>query len=131
MGGPLGGALTTSVEPTTRLDTVKILNMRGWNQGMFSFRVHLMLLLLLGVLWITVPTEVALAQVTTVETLAPEVDSTGRTAGERIDQIVVTLRIVGVALVVATGFYWWRTRPRSMKQPGGRDVESEGEKAFS
>ena len=53
----------------------------------------------------------AIAQVTTIETIPPEVDENGRTAGERIDQIVLTLRFLAAAVAVGTVAYWWRTRP--------------------
>ncbi|MBC8365032.1 MAG: hypothetical protein H8E59_08520 [Actinobacteria bacterium] len=51
------------------------------------------------------------AQVTTVETVPPEVDGEGRTADDRVDQIVVTLRVIAALMLVATGVYWWQTRP--------------------
>jgi hypothetical protein len=53
----------------------------------------------------------AFAQVTTVETVPPEVDEDGRTAGDRIDRIVVTLRLLAAVVIVGTGAYWWQTRP--------------------
>ncbi len=53
----------------------------------------------------------ASAQVTTVETVPPEVDEDGRTAGDRIDRIVVTLRLLAAVVIVGTGAYWWQTRP--------------------
>lgn len=57
------------------------------------------------------------AQVTTVETVPPEVDDDGRTAGERVGQVVVTLRILGVTVLVATAGFWWRTRPVLIVEP--------------
>tara|TARA_B110000438_G_scaffold283859_1_gene312320 strand:- start:221 stop:460 length:240 start_codon:yes stop_codon:yes gene_type:complete len=57
------------------------------------------------------------AQVTTVETVPPKVDDEGRTAGERVGQVVVTLRILGVTVVVATAGFWWRTRPVLIVEP--------------
>lgn len=64
--------------------------------------------LLLGALIWTAP---AGAQVTTIETIPPEVDENGRTAGDRVDQIVVTLRVVAGLMLIASGVYWWQTRP--------------------
>ena len=51
------------------------------------------------------------AQVTTVETVPPEVDEEGQTAGDRVDQIVVTLRVIAGLMLAASGVYWWQTRP--------------------
>lgn len=51
------------------------------------------------------------AQVTTVETVPPEVDEEGQTAGDRVDQIVVTLRVIAGLMLGASGVYWWQTRP--------------------
>ena len=51
------------------------------------------------------------AQVTTVETVPPEVDEEGQTAGDRVDQIVVTLRLIAGLMLGASGVYWWQTRP--------------------
>ena len=64
--------------------------------------------LLLGALCLATP---AGAQVTTVETVPPEVDEDGHTAGDRVNQIVVTLRVVAGLMLVASGVYWWQTRP--------------------
>ena len=64
--------------------------------------------LLLGALCLAIP---AGAQVTTVETVPPEVDEDGHTAGDRVNQIVVTLRVVAGLMLVASGVYWWQTRP--------------------
>ena len=70
----------------------------------------------------------AFAQVTTVETVPPEVDEDGRTAGDRIDRIVVTLRVLAGVVLVGTAAYWWRTRPVNRQPPtGADDLELEGE----
>jgi len=66
----------------------------------------------------------AFAQVTTVETVPPEVDEEGRTAGDRIDRIVVTLRVLAVVLLVGTGAYWWQTRPANRVAAGAGDPDS-------
>ena len=68
----------------------------------------------------------AFAQVTTVETVPPEVDEDGRTAGDRIDRIVVTLRVLAAVILVGTGAYWWRSRPAKsvaadVADPGSTD----------
>ena len=70
----------------------------------------------------------ALAQVTTVETVPPEVDEDGRTAGDRIDRIVVTLRVLAGVVLVGTAAYWWQTRPVNHQPPTtADDLELEGE----
>ena len=70
----------------------------------------------------------ALAQVTTVETVPPEVDEDGRTAGDRIDRIVVTLRVLAGVVLVGTAAYWWQTRPANRQPPtAADDLELEGE----
>ena len=70
----------------------------------------------------------ALAQVTTVETVPPEVDEDGRTAGDRIDRIVVTLRVLAGVVLVGTAAYWWRTRPVNRQHPTtADDLALEGE----
>ena len=70
----------------------------------------------------------ALAQVTTVETVPPEVDEDGRTAGDRIDRIVVTLRVLAGVVLVGTAAYWWQTRPVTRQPPTTADeLELEGE----
>ena len=71
----------------------------------------------------------ALAQVTTVETVPPEVDENGRTAGERVDRIVVTLRLLAGVVIVGTAAYWWQTRPatslaRAVADPGPTDGDA-------
>ena len=47
----------------------------------------------------------------TVETIPPEVDESGRTAGERVDQIVLIIRILAGVVLVGTVAFWWHTRP--------------------
>ena len=70
----------------------------------------------------------AFAQVTTVETVPPEVDEDGRPAGDRIDRIVVTLRVLAGVVLVGTAAYWWRTRPVNRQSPTtADDLELEGE----
>ena len=70
----------------------------------------------------------AFAQVTTVETVPPEVDEDGRTAGDRIDRIVVTLRVLAGVVLVGTAAYWWKTRPVNRQLPTtADDLELEGE----
>ena len=66
----------------------------------------------------------AFAQVTTVETVPPEVDEDGRTAGDRIDRIVVTLRVLAAVLLVGTGAYWWQSRPANRVAAGVADPGS-------
>ena len=63
----------------------------------------------------------AFAQVTTVETVPPEVDEDGRTAGDRIDRIVVTLRVLAGVVLVGTAAYWWQTRPVNRQPPTTAD----------
>ena len=48
----------------------------------------------------------SLAQNMTIETIPPEVDESGNTTEERIDQIVVTLRILAGVVLVGTAGYW-------------------------
>lgn len=74
-------------------------------------RAHVLALVFLASLWLGTFALPADAQVTTIETVPPDVDDEGRTAGERIDQAVVMLRVLGVVVVVSTAAYWWRTRP--------------------
>ena len=66
----------------------------------------------------------AFAQVTTVETVPPEVDENGRTAEDRIDRIVVTLRVLAAVLLVGTGAYWWQSRPANRVAAGEADSGS-------
>ncbi len=79
-------------------------------------RARMAALLMVGTLAAFAPAGLAAAQVTTVETLPPAVDADGRTADERIDQVVVLLRILGAVLVVGTAGYWWRTRPATVER---------------
>ena len=56
----------------------------------------------------------SLAQNMTIETIPPEVDESGNTTEERIDQIVVTLRILAGAALVGTAGYWWHTKRKNL-----------------
>ncbi|MBT6372810.1 MAG: hypothetical protein HOJ86_09080 [Acidimicrobiaceae bacterium] len=76
-------------------------------------RAHVLGLVFLASLWLGTFALPADAQITTIETVPPDVDDEGRTAGERIDQVVVMLRILGAVVVVSTAAYWWRTRPNA------------------
>ena len=66
--------------------------------------------LFLGALCFAAP---AAAQVTTVETVPPEIDDEGRTTSERVDQIVLILRILAGVVLAGTVAFWWHTRPTS------------------
>ncbi len=81
-------------------------------------RAQLVGLLFVGSLWFGLPGAPVAAQVTTIETVPLDVDDEGRTAGERIDQVVVMLRILGAVVVVTTAVYWWRTRPAAVESVG-------------
>ena len=54
----------------------------------------------------------SLAQNMTIETIPPEVDESGNTTEERIDQIVATIRILAGVVLVGTVGYWWHTKPK-------------------
>ena len=54
----------------------------------------------------------------TIETIPPEVDEAGRTAGERIDEIVLIFRILAGVVVIGTIGYWWHTRPAGQPKIG-------------
>jgi len=84
-------------------------------------RGRLIALLFLASLWLGALASPVDAQVTTVETVPPEVDDEGRTASERVDGVVVMLRILGVVVVVSTAAFWWRTRPPTI----GKELEDE------
>ena len=51
------------------------------------------------------------AQTMTVETIPPELDESGRTAGERVDEVVLIIRILAGVLLASTAAFWWHTRP--------------------
>jgi len=51
------------------------------------------------------------AQTMTVETIPPELDESGRTAGERVDEVVLVTRILAGVLLAGTAAFWWHTRP--------------------
>ena len=84
-------------------------------------RGGLIALLFLASLWLGALVPPVDAQVTTIETVPPEVDDEGRTASERVDGVVVMLRILGVVVVVSTAAFWWRTRPPTT----GKELEDE------
>ena len=86
-------------------------------------RARVLGLVLVAGLWLGAFVLPADAQVTTIETVPPDVDDDGRTAGERIDRVVVMLRILGAVVVVSTAAYWWRTRPGA--RGVGDEVEDE------
>jgi len=84
-------------------------------------RGRLVALLFLASLWLGALVSPVDAQVTTIETVPPEVDDEGRTASERVDGVVVMLRILGVVVVMSTAAFWWRTRPPTI----GKELEDE------
>ena len=51
------------------------------------------------------------AQTMTVDTIPPELDESGRTAGERVDEVVLIIRILAGVLLAGTAAFWWHTRP--------------------
>ena len=51
------------------------------------------------------------AQTMTIETIPPELDESGRTAGERVDEGVLIIRILAGVLLAGTAAFWWHTRP--------------------
>ena len=51
------------------------------------------------------------AQTMTIETIPPELDESGRTAGERVDEVVLITRILAGVLLAGTAAFWWHTRP--------------------
>ena len=51
------------------------------------------------------------AQTMTIETVPPELDESGRTAGERVDEVVLIIRILAGVLLAGTAAFWWHTRP--------------------
>ena len=60
----------------------------------------------------------------TIETIPPEVDESGNTTEERIDQIVVTLRILAGLVVAGTVGYWWHTKPKKLAMEETNVVEA-------
>ena len=62
------------------------------------------------------------AQTMTIETVPPEVDETGRTARERVDEVVLALRILAAVVLVGTAAFWWHTRPiKTLKERDSMD----------
>ena len=51
------------------------------------------------------------AQTMTIETIPPVLDESGRTAGERVDEVVLIIRILAGGLLAGTAAFWWHTRP--------------------
>ncbi len=86
---------------------------------------RLVALLFFASLWFGALDSPVDAQVTTIETVPPEVDDEGRTASERIDGVVVMLRILGVVVIVSTAAFWWRTRPVTIEEES-QDETAEG-----
>jgi len=67
----------------------------------------------------------SLAQNMTIETIPPEVDESGNTTEERIDQIVVTLRILAGVVLVGTAGYWWHTKPKKSNVEKNKVIEAD------
>ena len=70
----------------------------------------------------------SLAQNMTIETIPPEVDESGNTTEERIDQIVVTLRILAGLVVAGTVGYWWHTKPKKLAMEETNVIEADHSK---
>ncbi len=70
----------------------------------------------------------SLAQNMTIETIPPEVDESGNTTEERIDQIVVTIRILAGVLLVGTVGYWWHTKPKKSAMKKTKLIEADENK---
>ena len=66
----------------------------------------------------------SLAQNMTIETIPPEVDESGNTTEERIDQIVVTIRILAGVVLVGTLGYWWYTKPKRSAMKKTKVIEA-------
>jgi hypothetical protein len=60
----------------------------------------------------------------TIETIPPEVDESGNTTEERIDQIVVILRILAGVVLVGTAGYWWYTQPKKFPVNETKRIEA-------
>ena len=104
--------------------------MRSSGRTLVRKRVRLASLLVVGVAFLFTFAGPAEAQVTTIETVPPAVDADGRTASERIDQVVVLLRILGVVLVVGAAGYWWRTRPSTVERLTITDSDVDSTEVF-
>ena len=68
--------------------------------------------------------DASLAQNMTIETIPPEVDESGQTTEERIDQIVITLRILAAVVLVGTLGYWWHTKPKKSSNHKTENTET-------
>ncbi|MDP6322768.1 MAG: hypothetical protein QGF06_02480 [Acidimicrobiales bacterium] len=64
----------------------------------------------------------------TIETIPPEVDESGNTTEERIDQIVVTIRILAGVVLVGTVGYWWHTKPKRLAMKKTKVIGSDQDK---
>ena len=70
----------------------------------------------------------SLAQNMTIETIPPEVDESGNTTEERIDQILVPLRILAGLVVAGTVGYWWHTKPKKLTTEETNVIEADNSK---
>jgi len=70
----------------------------------------------------------SLAQNMTIETIPPEVDESGNTTEERIDQIVVTVRILAGVVLAGTVGYWWHTKPKKSAMKKTKPIEADENK---
>ena len=70
----------------------------------------------------------SLAQNMTIETIPPEVDESGNTTEERIDQIVVTIRILAGVVLAGTAGYWWHTKPKRLAMKKTKVTEADQDK---
>jgi len=70
----------------------------------------------------------SLAQNMTIETIPPEVDESGNTTEERIDQIVVTIRILAGVVLAGTVGYWWHTKPKKSAMKKIKLIEADENK---
>ena len=72
--------------------------------------------------------DTSLAQNMTIETIPPEVDESGQTTEERIDQIVVTVRILAGVVLTGTVGYWWHTKPKKSAMKKTKPIEADENK---
>ena len=72
--------------------------------------------------------DISSAQNMTIETIPPEVDESGHTTEERIDQIVVTVRILAGVVLAGTVGYWWHTKPKKSAMKKTKPIEADEDK---